>query len=68
MGKNKFPESFQCQSQKLEIATGVFFVEHRKRTQMKKMVIGVMVMLMFQFCTNELSEIDELVGSHHRSR
>jgi hypothetical protein len=64
MGKNKFPESFQCQSQKLEIATGVFFVEHSKRTQMKKMVIGVMVMLMFQFCTNELSEIDELVGSH----
>jgi hypothetical protein len=31
---------------------------------MKKMVIGVMAMLMFQFCTNELNEIDGLIGSH----
>jgi hypothetical protein len=60
----RFPNFFPCQSLKLEQTTGVFFVEHSKRTQMKKMVIGVMAMLMFQFCTNELNEIDGLIGSH----
>ncbi len=31
---------------------------------MKKMMIGLMVMLVFQFCTSELNEIGGIVGDH----